>query len=68
MTDIPPRLIELAHRLNEALRQARERCDARAASSPTQPPGLLIPPLSKARQDELHAELEQQIEADLKDP
>lgn len=66
MTDIPPRLIQLADRLNKAMRQARERRDMPAASSPAQPSCLLIPPLSKTEQDALHAELERWIEAELK--
>ena len=64
MTDIPPRLIELIDQLIEAVRRASAKHDTLAASSPAQPPGLLIPPPSKVEQEKLHTELEHQIETE----
>lgn len=66
MTDIHPQLIELAHQMNDALGRARKRRDRRMVSSPEPQRGLLIPPMSKAEQDERHAELVRTIEEDLK--
>lgn len=63
---IPPRLVELVDWMNEALSRAHKRRDERAAFSRTQAGGLLIPPISKTKQDELHAELVREIEEDLK--
>ena len=66
MTQIPPRLVELADWMNEALGRAHKRRDERAAFLRTQTSGLLIPPISKTKQEELHAELVREIEKDLK--
>lgn len=66
MADIPPHLAALAHKLHDALCQARQRRDKHTAASQAQASLLVIPPLSKAQQDELHAELERLIEAELK--
>lgn len=66
MTQIPPRLVELADWMNEALGRARKKHEAREASLQAQSHHLPILPVTKIRQDELHAELVREIEEDLK--
>lgn len=66
MTQIPPRLVELADWMNEALGRARERREEREASLQAQLHHLPILPVTKIRQNELHAELVREIEEDLK--
>lgn len=66
MTQIPPRLVELADWMNEVLGRARKRHDGHAASLRAQAGGLLIAPVSKTKQNELHAELVREIKEDLK--
>lgn len=66
MIQIPPRLVELADWMNEALGRARNRREGREASLHAQSHYLSILPVSKIRQDELHKELVREIKEDLK--
>lgn len=66
MIQIPQRLVELADWMNEALGRAHKRREEREASLQAQSHYLLILPVTKIRQDELHAELAQEIKEDLK--